>query len=103
MQQRRCIEKGGGAGDSAAGVLDKMNTLPSDVVVKIYKYSHQMQVSKCMKQLKLYRVHCSLNVSWDFLESAHYVLNGVRIPCFDINNIEASSHSILNLIYYGNS
>ena len=77
-----------------------MNNLPSDVVDKIYKYSHQMLFSKCMKQLKLYRVHSSLNVSWDFLESAHYVLNGVRIPCFDINNIEASSHNILNLIYY---
>ena len=80
-----------------------MNTLPSDVVDKIYKYAHQMLLSKCMKQLKLYRVHSSVIVSWDFLESAQYVLNGVRIPCFDINNIEASSHSILNLIYYGNS
>ena len=80
-----------------------MNTLPSDVVDKVYKYSHQMQFSKCMKQLKLYRVHGSLNVSWDVLESAHYVLNGVRIPCFDIDNIEASSQNILNLIWSGNS
>ena len=60
-----------------------------------------MLFSKCMKQLNLYRVHSSLNVSWDLLESAQYVLNGVRIPCFDINNIEASSHSILNLSCYG--
>ena len=80
-----------------------MNNLPSDVVDKIYKYSHQMLFSKCMKQLKLYRVHGSLNVSWDFLESAHYVLNGVRIPYFDIDNIEASSQNILNLIWSGNS
>ena len=79
-----------------------MNTLPSDVTDNIYKYSHHMLFSKCMKQLKLYRVHSSLNVSWDFLESAHYVLNGVRIPCFDINNIEASSQNILNLIWSGN-
>ena len=80
-----------------------MNTLPSGVVDKIHKYSHQMLFSKCMKQLKLYRVHGSLNVSWDFLESAHYVLNGVRIPCFDINNIKALSQNILNLIWSGNS
>ena len=80
-----------------------MNTLPSDVVNRIYRHSHQMLYSECMKQLKLYRVHGSLNVSWDCLESARHVLNGVRIPCFDINNIEASSHNILNLIYYGNS
>ena len=80
-----------------------MEQLPQEVTDKIYKYSHQMLFSKCMKQLNLYRVHSSLNVSWEFLESAQYVLNGVRIPCFDINNIEASSHNILNLIYYGNS
>lgn len=80
-----------------------MNNLPSDVVDKIYKYSHQMLFSNCMKQLKLYRVHSSLNVSWDFLDSAHYVLNVVRIPCFDIANIEASSYNILNLIYHVNS
>ena len=80
-----------------------MEQLPQEVTDKLYKCSHQMLYSECMKQLKLYRVHSSLNVSWDFLESAHYGLNGVRIPCFDINNIEASSHNILNLIYYGNS
>ena len=80
-----------------------MNTLPSDVVDKVYTYSHQVLLSKCMKQLKLYRAHSSLNVSCDLFDSAHYVLNGVRIPCFDINNIEASSHNILNLIHYGNS
>ena len=79
-----------------------MNNLPSDVVDKIYKYSHQMLFSKCMKQLKLYRVHSAFNVSWDFLEYAHYCLNDVRKPCIDINNIEASSHNILKLVYCGN-
>ena len=77
-----------------------MNTLPSDVVDKIYKYSHQMLFSKCMKQLNLYRVHSAFNVSWDFLEYAHYCLNDVRKPCIDINNIEVSSRKILTAIYY---
>ena len=80
-----------------------MNTLPSDVVNKIYKYSHQMLYSECMKQLKLYRVHSAFNVSWDFLEYAKYCLNGVRTLCIDIINIEVSSQKILNMIHYDNS
>ena len=79
-----------------------MEQLPQEVVNKIYKYTHQMVYSEVMKQLKLYRVHSSFNVSWDFLESAHYVLNGVRLPCFDINNIEGSSQRILTSIHYDN-
>ena len=79
-----------------------MNNLPSDVVDKIYKYSHQMLYSECMKQLKLYRVHSAFNVSWDFLEYAHYCLNDVRKPCIDINNIEVSSRTILTSIDYDN-
>ena len=62
-----------------------------------------MQLSKCMKQLKLFRVHSAFNVSWDFLEYAQYCLNGVRKPCIDINNIDASSRKLLNLIHYDNS
>ena len=79
-----------------------MNTLPSDVVNKIYKYSHQMLYSECMKQLQLYRVHSAFNVSWDFLEHAEYCLNGVKKPCIDINNINTPSRNILNSIHYDN-
>ena len=56
-----------------------------------------------MKQLNLYRVHSAFNVSWDCLEYAHYCLNGVRKPCVDINNVEASSRKLLHLIHYDNS
>ena len=80
-----------------------MEQLPQEVTDELYKYSHQMLYSECMKQLQLYRVHSAFNVSWDFLEYAHYCLNDVRKPCIDINNIEASSREILNLIYHDNS
>ena len=82
--------------------LYKMNNVPSDVVDKPYRYSHQMQFSRIMKQLQLHHVHSAFNVSWDYLDYAHYYLNGVRIPCIDINNIEASSLKLLNLIHYDN-
>ena len=77
-----------------------MNTLPSDVVNKIYRYSHQMLYSECMKQLQLYRVHSAFTVSWDFLEYSHYFSNDVRTPCIDMNNIEVSSRTILTSIDY---
>ena len=80
-----------------------MEQLPQEVTDKIYKYSHQMLYSECMKQLQLYRVHSAFNVSWDFLEYAHYCLNDVRKPCIDINNIEVSSRKILTSIHCDNS
>ena len=80
-----------------------MEQLPQEVTDKIYKYSHQMLYSECMKQLQLYRVHSAFNVSWDFLEYARYCLNDVRKPCIDINNIEVSSLEILTSIHYDNS
>ena len=52
--------------------------------------------------MKLYRVHSAFNVSWDFLEYAHYCLNDVRKPCIDINNIEVSSRTIWTSIDYDN-
>ena len=80
-----------------------MNTLPSDVVNNIYNYSHQVLYSECVKQLQLYRVHSDFNVSWDFIEHAKYCLNGVKKPCIDINNTDASSRKLLNMIHYDNS
>jgi len=85
--------------------LYNMDTLPSAVVNIIFKYSHQMLFSDCIEQLKLYRVYSVLNVSallGSFLKYAQYSLNGVMMPCIDINNINVSSRSILNSIHSDN-
>ena len=79
-----------------------MDTLPSAVVNIIFKYSHQMLFSDCIEQLKLYRVYSVFNVSLCFLKCAQYSLNGVMMPCIDINNINVSSRSILNSIHSDN-
>lgn len=79
-----------------------MDTLPSAVVNIIFKYSHQMLFSDCIEQLKLYRVYSVFNVSLCFLKYAQYSLNGVMMPCIDINNINVSSRSILNSIHSDN-
>ena len=61
-----------------------------------------MQHRDVMKQLQLYRVHSASNSSWDFLEYAQYCFNGARKPCIDINNIDASSRKLLNVMHYAN-
>ena len=79
-----------------------MEQLPQDVTDTIYKYSHQMLYSECMKQLQLYRLHSACNESYDFFEYAQYSSNGVRKPCIDVNNINTPSRNISNSIHYDN-
>ena len=51
-----------------------------------------------MNQLKTYRVNIALLVSLKFLEYGYFGFGGVRLPCIDINNIDAASYEILCLI-----
>ena len=49
-----------------------------------------MIYSKVMKQLKTYRLNTVFIVSIDFLDYGYYEFGGVRRPCIDINNINAT-------------
>ena len=57
-----------------------------------------MLYSKVMKQLKTYRVNPVFLVSVELLEYGNFEFVGVRTPCIDINNIDATSYEILCLI-----
>jgi hypothetical protein len=57
-----------------------------------------MSYSKVMKQLKTYRLNTVFIVSIEFLEYGYYNFGGVRTPCIDLNNIDATSYEILCLI-----
>jgi hypothetical protein len=75
-----------------------MNKLPEDIVNKIYRFEHEMSYSKVMRQLKTYRLNTVFIVSIEFLEHGYYNFGGVRTPCIDLNNIDATSYEILCLI-----
>ena len=57
-----------------------------------------MIYSQVMKQLKAYRLNTVFIVSIKFLENGYYDFGGVRTPCIDINNINATSYEILCLM-----
>ena len=75
-----------------------MVPIPEGLEDKIYKYKHGMLYYKVMGQLKTYRVNIVFIVSLEFLEHGYVELEGVRIPCIDINSIDATSYQILCLI-----
>lgn len=77
-----------------------MDLLPLDVIDNIYKYKHEIEYSKVMDQLKLYRLNTVFVVSLDFLKRGYYSFGGVRTPCIDINDIDALSCDIISLINY---
>jgi len=78
--------------------LYRMKLLPEGLVDIIYKHKHEMLWSKVMKQLKTYRVNIVFLVSLEFLEYGYFAFGGVRTPCIDINNIDATSYELLCLI-----
>ena len=75
-----------------------MELLPENLSNKKYKYKHELLYSKVMKQLKTYRINIIFIVSLEFLEYGYYEFGGVRTPCININNIDATSDEILCLI-----
>ena len=64
----------------------------------MFRFAHETLYSSVMKQLKTYRLNTVFNVSLEFLEYGYYNFGGVRTPCIDLNNINATSYEILCLI-----
>ena len=40
-----------------------MNRLPGDVLDKIFKYKHELEMSDVLKQLIQYKINCKYNIS----------------------------------------
>ena len=59
-----------------------------------------MLYTSVMNQLRLYRLNTVFVVSLDSLKRGYYSFWGVRIPCININNIDALSGDIISLINY---
>ena len=79
-------------------ITNIMELIPEGLVYTIYKHKHEMLYSKVMKQLKTHRVNTVFLASLKFLEYGYFEFGGVRLPCIDIDNIDATSYEILCLI-----
>ena len=82
-----------------------MNRLSEDVIDKIYRYKHELEMSDVLKQLIQYKINCKYNISIGMLTYMFYLNEeGIRIPSIAVSDIEIFSFEILyrirNNTYY---
>ena len=76
-----------------------MNSLPDDILNKIFKYKHQLEFKDILNELTQIRINCRYMFSLSFVKSATYLSHHNKVkPCIDINNIDVEYYEILDLI-----
>ena len=71
--------------------------LPEDVLDKIYKYKHQIEMSDVLKELIQHKINCRYNISIGMLTYMFYFNEeGIRIPSITVSDIEVFSFEILS-------
>ena len=76
-----------------------MNLIPGDVLDKIFKYKHELEMSNVLKELIQHKINCRFNVTIDMLTYMfYYNCDGVRIYSVDVSAIDVFGFEILNRI-----
>jgi uncharacterized radical SAM superfamily Fe-S cluster-containing enzyme len=76
-----------------------MNSLPDDVLDKIFKYKHEIEYAKVMEDLIQHKINCRYNVTIGMLTYMFYLNEeGVQIPSIELSDIEIFSFEILSRI-----
>jgi len=76
-----------------------MNSLPDDILNKIYECKHQLEMTNVFDELTQLRINCRYMFSLSFVKSARYITHHNKVkPCIDINNINVEAYEILDLI-----
>ena len=76
-----------------------MNSLPDDILNKIYEYKHNLEYTNVLDELTQIRINCRYMFSLSFVKSATYLSHHNKVkPCIDINNIDVEYYEILDLI-----
>ena len=76
-----------------------MNLIPGDVLDKIFKYKHELEMSNVLKELIQHKINCRFNVTIDMLTYMfYYNSDGVRIYSVDVSAIDVFGFEILNRI-----
>ena len=76
-----------------------MDNLPNDILNKIFKYKHQLEMNDVMSELTQLRICCRYLFSLSFVKSATYLTyDNIRKPCIDLNNLHVESHELLEVL-----
>ena len=76
-----------------------MKRLPQDILDKICKYKHQIEMSDALKELIQHKINCRYNISIGMITYMFYLNEeGIRIPSIAVSDVEVFSFEILNRI-----
>ena len=76
-----------------------MKRLPEDVLDKIFKYTHEIEMSSVLNELIQHKINCRYNVTIGMLTYMFYLdAEGMRIPSIEVSDVEVFAFEILNRI-----
>ena len=76
-----------------------MDNLPNDILNKIFKYKHQLEMNDVLNELSQIRINCRYMFSLSFVKSITYLTHdNIRKPCIDLNNLHVESHELLAVL-----
>ena len=79
-----------------------MNSLPEEIQYTIYKYTHQLEYSDIMGELKQITIRCFFNINLNTANMVYLNHDKILVKCIDINNLHVTSKQILNTIKNNN-
>ncbi len=75
-----------------------MENLPDDVLLKIYRFKHNLEFHGVMEELLQFKVYCHFAISLKQARHMVYFYNRIKAPCLNVSNIDVSSRELLNQI-----
>jgi hypothetical protein len=75
-----------------------MENLSDDVLLKIYKFKHNLEFHDVMEELLQFKLYCHFRISLKQARQMVFVHNLLKIQSVDLSALSASSKDILNQI-----
>jgi hypothetical protein len=76
-----------------------MNSLPDDILYKIYNYKHQLEYKNTMDELLSKRIRCRYNLTLSAVRQMKYRdKSGLLVKCIELDNIDVSSFELIKII-----
>ena len=75
-----------------------MENLSDDVLLKIYRFKHNLEFHDVLEELLQFKVYCHFAISLKQARQMVGFYNRLKTPCLNISNIDVSSRELLNQI-----
>ena len=75
-----------------------MENLSNDVLLKIFKFKHNLEFHDVLEELLQFKVYCHYEISLRQARAMVYVHKMIKMPCINISALSVSSRELLNQI-----